>query len=40
MVMALRGHKQTTFLSSRTSDCRGGGGAGLKTVSVSVCGNL
>jgi hypothetical protein len=38
MVMALRGHKQTTFLSSRTSDCRGG--AGLKTVSVSVCGNL
>ena len=31
--------KQTTLWSTRTSDCRGGG-AGLKTVFVSVCGNL
>ena len=25
---------------TRTSDCRGGGGTGLKTVFVSVCDNL
>ena len=30
--------KQATFLSTWTSDCRGG--TGLKTVFVSVCGNL
>ena len=30
--------KQTTVLSTRKSDCRGG--TGLKIVFVSVCGNL
>ena len=29
---------KATFLSTRASDCRGG--TGLKTVFVSVCGNL
>jgi hypothetical protein len=34
----LASFNQAAFLSPRTTDCRGG--TGLKTVSVSVCGNL